>query len=511
MKITLKLSPDAAPIVCEYPEGAAIEQIANDYAKECPYRIYAARVDNVFSTLDTRLDRDCELVLLDMRDGSAKEVFQNSLISMYVEAVHRKYPGADVRISTAVNKGIFTYIRGMVLSQFEIDAIEKEMRAMSKADVPFSELSPVLTPTTPSTGRITNFDLKKVHDGIVIRVPQDTHPEGLVRYDEELKLMRAFQVKLEWDTMLGINTIDELNAAIDRGETGDLIAVAEALHNRDIAQLAAEITSTGKRIVLIAGPSSSGKTSFAKRLCTQLWVNGKKPLYLGTDDYFISRAKIPFGPDGKQNFEDLDAIDVDLFNKQLNDLLEGREADLPRFDFQSGEPVFGERIVTCGPDQPIVIEGIHALNEALTPQIDDADKFRIYISPLSMLSVDRYRRIPLTDIRKLRRIVRDARKRGWNAKHTIDNWASVRAGEDKNIFPYSDNADAIFNSTLVYELAALKNAAVPMLEDIGIDDPCYGEAQRLLRLLGRVHGIEDEYIIPNNSIIREFIGGSVIA
>jgi len=263
---------------------------------------------------------------------------------------------------------------------------------------------------------------------------------------------------------------------------------------------------------LVFNPVFTYRTREGYSFQTTTYLYGRKPLYLGTDDYFISRDKIPFGPDGRQNFEDLDAIDVDLFNRQLNDLLRGKKADLPRFDFQSGEPVFGERIVDIAPDQPIVIEGIHALNEALTPQIDPKDKYKIYISPLSVLQKDKYRRIPLTDIRKLRRIVRDAKKRGWNAKHTIDGWASVRAGEDKNIFPYSDNADAIFNSTLVYELAALKSAATPMLEEIAEDDPCYTEAQRLLRLLSDVRGIDEyEYIIPNNSIIREFIGGSVIA
>ena len=508
----MRLSPDSEPRAIEFPEGADVEQLADHFAKETPYRIYAARLNNAIVTLDTKLSEGCEVTLLDMRDASAKEVFQNSVLSIFVEAMRRLHPDADVHISTAVNKGIFSYIKGKQYTQKQFDEVEAEMRRISKADVPFSEILPVLTPTTPKTGRITNFDLKKCYDGVVVRIPQDTHPEGLLPYNEENKLMQAFRVKMDWDSMLGITTVGELNEAIDRGEAADIIAVSEALHNRDIAQLAHDIISEKKRIVLIAGPSSSGKTSFAKRLCTQLWVYGRKPLYLGTDDYFISRDKIPFGPDGRQNFEDLDAIDVDLFNRQLNDLLRGKKADLPRFDFQSGEPVFGERIVDIAPDQPIVIEGIHALNEALTPQIDPKDKYKIYISPLSVLQKDKYRRIPLTDIRKLRRIVRDAKKRGWNASHTIDGWASVRAGEDKNIFPYSDNADAIFNSTLVYELAALKSAATPLLEEIPEGDPCYTEAQRLLRLLSDVRGMEEyEYIIPNNSIIREFIGGSVIA
>ena len=231
---------------------------------------------------------------------------------------------------------------------------------------------------------------------------------------------------------------------------------------------------------------------------------------MGTDDYYLDRDLVPVGPDGTQNFENLDSIDVELFNEQLKTLLAGGEVDLPRFDFNQGKKIFGERKLKLGPHQPMVIEGIHGLNEALTPAIPKTDKYKIYISPLTQIRIDDYTRIPLTDMRKLRRIVRDAKKRGWDARQTIEAWPKVRVGEAQNIFPYSDEADAIFNSAFVYELAALKKDALPMLVNIPEDDEYYTEAQRLARLLSHVDVIEDTKYIPNNSILREFIGGSVI-
>ena len=231
---------------------------------------------------------------------------------------------------------------------------------------------------------------------------------------------------------------------------------------------------------------------------------------MGTDDYFLDRSEIPFGPDGTQNFEDLEAIDVELFNSHLRDLLDGKPVDIPRFDFGLGKKVFGERIVTASPNQPIVVEGIHGLNDALTPQFTADEKFKIYISPLTQLRVNDHKRVALTDIRKIRRIVRDANFRGWDAKQTIEAWPKVREGEDKNIFPYSQKADAIFNSCLLYELCALKKYAKPLLEAIPQDDECFTEAHRLIHMLNYVKELPDDRPIVSDSILREFIGGSII-
>ena len=269
------------------------------------------------------------------------------------------------------------------------------------------------------------------------------------------------------------------------------------------------ITNGKKRIILIAGPSSSGKTTFARRLCIQLRVNGLQPLYLGTDDYFLNRVDTPKDEDGNYNYEGLDALDIDLFNSNMNDLLAGKEVDLPEFDFMDGVKNFGKRITSITETQPIVIEGIHALNEKLTAQIDPVHKYKIYISPLTQMNMDVHNRVPSTDGRMFRRMVRDFKYRGHSAADTIDSWPKVRAGENVNIFPFNNEADILFNSNLCYETALLKKYVEPLLEEIEIGAPQYSEAQRLLSLLRYYEAIDEEQYVPNNSILREFIGGSV--
>jgi len=277
-----------------------------------------------------------------------------------------------------------------------------------------------------------------------------------------------------------------------------------------ISDVADEIVSKGKRIVLVAGPSSSGKTSFSKRLCIQLWINGRKPIYLGTDDYFLARDKMKLDENGIKNFENLDALDLELFNHQMRDLLDGKLVDIPRFDFIAGHPVFGERHTQAHEGQVIVVEGIHGLNPALTSDINPEDIFRIFIQPMTEMKIDASRKIQTSDVRKLRRIVRDYNHRGWSPEKTIEGWERVRNGELENIIPYKDQADCLFDSSLVYELAALKKYAQPLLHDIKEGSPCYVEAQRQLDILGNVLELPEEKVIPSDSLIREFIGGSTV-
>ena len=512
MDIILRAEPAAKPVTIVVEKGCSLADIAARHERDAGYNVYAARVNNKVVSLDTVLNQPCEVVLLDLRDPSGKQCYQNSVLAIYKSAVHQLFPGERVVISNSLNKGIYTFIgTGRRFTDRQVAAVEALMRDICNEAVPLRELEPGLSLAVPSADYIKYFSLVKCRGGIVIRIPQETAPDIITPYHDDVKLFRAFSLERHWSGMLGIEHMSDLNRMVENGEINDIIRICEALHEKSIARIADSIVRRKKRVVLIAGPSSSGKTSFAKRLCTQLWVNGEKPIYLCTDDYFKPRRLIPFGPDGKQDFENLSAVEVELFNEQLNSLLAGEPTDLPRFDFKSGELVFGERITTAYPGQPIVIEGIHGLNDALTPLIPAEEKFRIYISPLSQLSVDDEHRIPLTDIRKIRRIVRDANKRGWNAKHTIDNWYSVRLGEARNIFPYANDADVFFNSSFVYELAVLKKYARPMLEIIEEDDECYTEAQRLLDLLSNVSELEDDSFIPNNSILREFIGGSVLA
>ncbi len=306
-----------------------------------------------------------------------------------------------------------------------------------------------------------------------------------------------------------ISYVDDLNETIESGEYKEVIQISEALHEKKIAQIADMITEQKRRIVLISGPSSSGKTTFARRLNIQLRVNGLEPLYLGTDDYFVERSQTPKDENGEPNFEDLEALDIDLFNRDMNGLLNGEEVDIPAFDFLHGTKVFGKRITRAKKGQPIIIEGIHGLNRQLTQEIPDGEKFKIYISPLTQLNIDKHNRIPTTDARMLRRMVRDYQFRGHSAQSTIRSWPKVRQGEDKNIFPFNGQADVFFNSEHIYELAVLKKYAEPLMRSITRQEPEYSEAVRMLKFLQYFKAIEDDSIIVNNSIIREFIGGSI--
>ena len=509
--ITLRPAPGAEAKTLKVPADATVEAILKSGEVKTKYPIYAARINNKVFPLTAVPEDGDEVVFLDMRDSCAKEIYQRSVIDLFRAAIKKSHPEAKVTVGNSLNRGIFMEVKKVRgFGTPAVEKVEKTMKQMVRDKVPFTFIEHGLDQVVPDAGYIRSFDLRKCRSGLVIRIPEDMHPGGLAPYTDNKSLYKAFAVQRKWSEKLGILTCADLNHAIAGGELRNLILVSEALQEKKISHIADEIVHSGKRIVLIAGPSSSGKTTFAHRLCTQLWVNGPKPVYMGTDDYYLDRDQIPFGPDGTQNFENLDSIDVALFNEHLQTLLSGGEVDLPRFDFNLGKKVFGERKLKLAPDQPMVIEGILGLNEALTPAIPKSEKYKIYISPLTQLRIDDYTRIPLTDTRKLRRIVRDAKKRGWDARQTIEAWPKVRAGEDVNIFPYSDEADNIFNSAFVYELAALKKDALPMLTSIPEDDEYYTEAQRLARLLSHVDIIEDDKYIPNNSILREFIGGSII-
>ena len=310
---------------------------------------------------------------------------------------------------------------------------------------------------------------------------------------------------------LGVKTPEDLTKVIEEGDFKELVQISEAYQDKRIVEIAQRIYDQKNRVVLIAGPSSSGKTTTAKKLCTQLKVLGLDPLYMGTDDYFVEREDTPLDENGKYNFEDLDAVDVDLFNRNIISLLKGEEVDLPTFNFKTGHKEFGKRITSIKRSQIIVIEGIHALNDQLTPQIRQHQKFKIFVCPVTALKVSKESGVDPIDHRMLRRMVRDNQFRGHSAKATIDNWPSVRRGEDKNIFPYRDQAQEAFNTSHIYEIPILKKFAEPLLKSIKEDEPEYEMASKMLKFLSEFDVYEDDSVVPNDSIIREFIGGSTYA
>ena len=551
MKIDVRL-PDGTSVVKEYEKETSVLKIAEEMQKDQPYDLLACRIDHQTHSLRTVLEDSCKVELLDFRSDAAYRMYEAALSFIYTLAVEKVYgKEALVSFENSLSHGLFTTIRG-VAGEISTEKIMAAMADIVAANLPFiginmdrGEIISYLEARentddlrllrsapdihtarlytldgrtelcfhdlVPSTGYVKYYEVVRYKSGFLLRFPRTAAPTEMPPFaDDAEKLYDAFAENTRWGRLAGVSSAMQLNETIASGNVQELILLCEALQERKIAEIASRIHNSGKRFVLIAGPSSSGKTTFAKRLSIQLRVLGVKPLYLGTDDYFKERDETPLNPDGSKDFESLAALDLDLFSRQMNDLLDGREVDLPLFDFQAGTKRFGNRIVTIDSTQPIIMEGIHALNPEMTAGIDDSKKFRIYISPLTQLNIDPHNRISTTDARMLRRIVRDHQFRGWPADTTIMSWDKVRAGERVNIFPYTKEADVFFNSHLLYELPVLKKYAAPLLKEIERKNPAYGEARRILDFLDFFAELEDSSGIPNNSIMREFIGGSVV-
>ncbi len=552
VKINLIVSPRSNPLVCEYPVGTTLEQVVKDFQKDLPYDNLLAKVSHKFEELTLPLTVDCTVELLDMRSQAGNLVYQRSVSMLYLKAI-RDVLGhkATAVIENSLSKGLYTYIKGSEpLSTESISKIQTRMEELVKEDIKFErhidskeaamnwlledglhEKQKMLKHAedvtqvkfyslgglknffyglmVPSTGYIKYFELVPYRRGIILRFPHPKTPNVIPEFVDEFKLYNAFAEIKSWGKLMNITYVGDMNEMVENGGYKDIIQISEALHEKKIAHISDMITKGKKRIVLIAGPSSSGKTTFAKRLCIQLRVNGLNPIYMSTDDYFVERGSTPLDEHGEPNFEDIEAIDINLFNKNMNGLLKGEEVDLPVFDFIHGTKQFGKRIVKADPTQPIVIEGIHGLNQKMTEKIPSDQKFKIYISPLTQLNIDEHNRIPTTDARMLRRMVRDYQFRGHSAQGTIREWPKVRAGEDKNIFPFNGEADVFFNSVHIYELSVLKKYAEPLLREIKPEEAEYADAVRILKFLDFFQTIEDDSMIANNSIIREFIGGSI--
>lgn len=473
----------------------------------------------------------------------------NTLVLVYLEACNNIFPGKEVVIEHSINKGFYTeLVLNRELVEDDVEKIKKEMnriiadnmeikkellkrkdgidifRSQNMMDkvLLFDNLDiknikvckinntyyNIMGETYKSTGKLENYDLKVSAPGLVLVFPRKENNYSIPKYNHQEKLFNVFIESEIWAKLLKVSNAGELNRSIKNDEIGDIIRVAEALHEKKIAYIADSICESDARIILIAGPSSSGKTTFANRLGIQLKVNGKDYLTVSLDDYFVERENTPKDSNGEYNFDTIEALDLELFNKDLTKLLNGEEVSIPRFNFFTGKREIREKPVSVNSGQYIVIEGIHGLNEKLTSSIEQKLKYKIYISALTQLNLDDHNRVSTTDLRLIRRIIRDMKYRGHNGERTLELWDNVVKGENNYIFPYQENANVMFNSSLIYELAVLKKYAVPIIKEISDECKYCYEKKRLLEFLSYFKEVEDDSIIPNTSIIKEFIGGS---
>jgi len=532
------------------PEGTSLLELGRSRENEFKYPIIAAKVDNDIKELTYRLYKSCRVDFIDLTNEDGMRIYRRSLYFILIKAVHDLFPERKVVISHSISKGVYCEVRGETeLMEEEVLQIEERMKELVKNRIPFVKRimsfeetreifaksgrmdrfhaiehrnKPYVTIYScgdlddyfygymaPDTGHITKFKLRYHTRGLIIQFPEKTDPDIIPELIEHKKLFNVFIEYKRWNRILGVENVGALNDIIKSGGICDLIRVSEALHEKKIANIADMITNSDakKRVVLISGPSSSGKTTFANRLAIQLRVNGLKPVTISLDDYFVDRESTPRDENGDYDFEALEAIDTKLFNQHLAELVCGSEVEVPIFNFTNGCREAIGRKLRINDDQILVIEGIHGLNEKLTATIPREKKFKIYVSALTSMNIDDHNRIPTTDTRIIRRIVRDFQFRGCSAVNTIKRWPSVRRGEEKNIFPYQEEADVMFNSSLIFELGVLKTMAEPLLAEISTVQPEYSEARRLIEFLSYFLPIESKEI-PFNSIIREFIGGS---
>ena len=535
----------------QYEAGTTYLEIAKEYQKEYSHDIVLVTVDGKLQELHKKVNRDCTLNFETTACDSGHKTYKRSMSLLLVKAIYdvAEHENVDkVRIHYSVSKGYYCTIEGnVVLDQQFLDQVEARMHQMVEADLPINKKS-VNTDDAiatfarygmndkeklfayrrvskvniysinefedyyygymvPSTGYLKYFKLYLYDDGFVLQMPEQKEPEIVPPFEPQNKLFHVLKESTSWGDMQGIETVGALNDRITKGDVREAVLVQEALQEKKIAEIAATIAARPElKFILIAGPSSSGKTTFSHRLSVQLRACGLVPHPIAVDNYFVEREENPVDENGDFDFECLEAVDVELFNRQLGDLLAGKEVVLPRFNFVTGHKEYGPDVKKLGKNDVLVIEGIHCLNPKLTQSLPDENKFKIYISALTQLNIDEHNRIPTTDGRLLRRIVRDARTRGASVARTINMWPSVRKGEEKNIFPYQEEADVMFNSALIYELAVLKPYVEALLFGVDRKAPEYVEAKRLLKFLDYFVGIGSENV-PTNSLLREFIGG----
>ena len=531
-------------------DGIRLSDIAKDFENNYSGYISLAVVNNDVQELNTYIKEDSDIKFLDTKNPDGLRVYTRTLNLVFIMACKCLFKDSRVVIEHSLSNGVYCEIYlGRDITEEDISKIKDKMDKIIAKDYDINKniytkkeaieifksigldekaelikykendivkiykcnnyIDHFYGYLMPSTGYIKNYDLFKYRNGVILMAASEDNKHIPKKFVPQPKLANIYKEAEKWSNLMGVDKVLSLNKIIEEKKYGEIIRIVEALHEKKIGQIADIIKQENKRIILIAAPSSSGKTSFATRLCIHLKVNNLNPVSISLDNYFVDRDKTPLDEFGKLDYESINAINLERFNKDLKDLLEGKKVQLPRYNFITGKSEAGE-ILQIEKNQPIILEGIHGLNPVLTASIPDDEKFKIYLSALTQLNLDDHNRIPTTDLRLIRRIVRDNQFRGHTAEKTIMGWPSVRRGEEKNIFPYQEEADVMFNTACVYELALLKTYAKPLLEHIGEDSEAYIEAKRLLKFLQYFVELDDLSDIPPTAIIREFIGGSKI-
>lgn len=529
--------------------GSTLSDIFSSFNLKMEHGPVSAKVNNKVEGMHYRVYNNKDIEFLDMRTSSGSRAYTRTLFFVLCKAVQDLYPGHDVVIDIPVSNGFYVDVRlERDVTADDVDCIRKRMQEIVDARMPirrymvptedaialFEEKGDVekvkLLRTSGSlyttyytigeyvdfyygtlltnTSQLYLFGLEKYYDGMLLRIPSLQNPDELGEVTRQDKMFEIFKEHHHWQDIIGIRTVGDFNAAVDAGHATDVINISEALQEKKIAQIAEQIAARpGVKLVLLAGPSSSGKTTSCKRLSIQLAVNGLKPLQISLDDYFVDRERTPKDENGEYDYESIYALDLQKINDQFNALFRGEEVELPKYDFQSGKSKKSGQRLKMNDNNVLVVEGIHALNPELTAQIPNEQIFRVYASALTTILLDNHNYIPTTDNRLLRRIIRDYKYRGVSAQDTIHRWPSVRAGENKWIFLFQENADAMLNTAMLYELAVLKMQAEPLLEQVPENCDEYAEAYRLLKFLKYFKGIPFNNL-PPTSLLREFLGGS---
>lgn len=528
--------------------GSTLKDVYMMSGLNMEYGPVSARVNNKVQGLNYRFYNSKDVEFLDLRNHSGMRVYTRTLFFILAKAVEDLFPNGKLFIQTPISKGYYCELNiGREITADDAVAIKKQMQAIIDADMPIHRVqcpieeaiemfrnkgmeskAQLLESQTKlyayyyrlgetidyfyscllnSTGKIHLFDIIKFHEGLLLRIPSINNPGKLNDLVPQTKMLDVVREQQRWQKILGVHTVGEFNKAISDGRAAEMINVSEALQERKLSHIVDEIVERKSKIVLVAGPSSSGKTTTSKRLAILLMACGLHPHTISTDDYFVNRVDTPLDENGNYDFECIGAVDVDFFNEQMNALLRGEEIELPRYDFPTGKRVFEGNMLKIGDNDVIILEGNHALNPIMSKQIEEKDKYRVYVSTMTTISLDDHNFVPTADIRLLRRIIRDYQYRGYSALETINRCPSVSRGEDKWITPFQENADATFNSALLYELGVMRNQVMSILEQVSECDTAYAEASRLRKFLKYFKAVPLDQI-PPTSLLREFAGGS---